>query len=190
MARNRLKRGYSLATNAKCLKWAWGRTPINSFLKLLPNFKCSASLRVSYICFQKSRPYLHIRISANGRLHNSNPLYENSSLLSDKMDRFRHYRCHSLNLGISWSWILLQLSWRERNTFNAPLVGNLSKSPDYAGTMISLNQLPWRRGGGGRGQAVSRVCVGGGGEVLPYISNIATRILYFLTPLVAWVWNR
>ena len=40
-------------------------------------------------------------------------------------------------------------------------------------------------GGGGGGQAVSRVCVGGGGEVLPYISNIATRILYFLTPLVA-----
>lgn len=39
--------------------------------------------------------------------------------------------------------------------------------------------------GGGGGQAVSRVCVGGGGEVLPYISNIATRILYFLTPLVA-----
>ena len=38
---------------------------------------------------------------------------------------------------------------------------------------------------GGGGQAVSRVCVGGGGEVLPYISNIATRILYFLTPLVA-----
>ena len=99
------------------------------------------------------------------------------------MDRFRHYRCHSLNLGISLSWNLLQLSWRERNTFNAPLVGNLSKSPDYAGTMISLNQLPWRRGGGG--QAVSRVCVGGGGEVLPYISNIATRILYFLTPSVA-----
>ena len=42
-----------------------------------------------------------------------------------------------------------------------------------------------KKGGGGRGQAVSRVCVGGGGEVLPYISNIATRILYFLTPLVA-----
>ena len=40
-------------------------------------------------------------------------------------------------------------------------------------------------GGGGGGQAVSRVCVGGGGEVLPYISNIATRILYFLTPSVA-----
>ena len=39
--------------------------------------------------------------------------------------------------------------------------------------------------GGGGGQAVSRVCVGGGGEVLPYISNIATRILYFLTPSVA-----
>ena len=38
---------------------------------------------------------------------------------------------------------------------------------------------------GGGGQAVSRVCVGGGGEVLPYISNIATRILYFLTPSVA-----
>ena len=38
---------------------------------------------------------------------------------------------------------------------------------------------------GGGGQAGSRVCVGGGGEVLPYISNIATRILYFLTPLVA-----
>ena len=41
------------------------------------------------------------------------------------------------------------------------------------------------KGGGGGGQAVSRVCVGGGGEVLPYITNIATRILYFLTPLVA-----
>lgn len=42
-----------------------------------------------------------------------------------------------------------------------------------------------KKGGGGGGQAVSRVCVGGGGEVLPYISNIATRILYFLTPSVA-----
>lgn len=41
---------------------------------------------------------------------------------------------------------------------------------------------PVARGGG---QAVCRVCVGGGGEVLPYISNMATRILYFLTPLVA-----
>ena len=40
-------------------------------------------------------------------------------------------------------------------------------------------------GGGEGGQAVSRVCVGGGGEVLPYISNIATRTLYFLTPSVA-----
>lgn len=32
---------------------------------------------------------------------------------------------------------------------------------------------------------MSRVCVGGGGEVLSYISNIATSILSFLTPLVA-----
>ena len=158
MARNRLKRGYSLATNAKCLKWAWGRTPINSFLKLLPNFKCSASLRVSYICFQKSRPYLHIRISANGRLHNSNPLYENSSLLSEIMIRYDHSNgsVSSLSLsfvkfGSSWSWILLQLSRRGRNTFNTPVVGNLSKSPVYAGTMISLNRLPWG--------VVCRVCV-------------------------------
>ena len=42
-----------------------------------------------------------------------------------------------------------------------------------------------KKGGGGGGQPVSRVFVGGGGEVLPYISNIATRILYFLTPSVA-----
>ena len=41
------------------------------------------------------------------------------------------------------------------------------------------------KGVGGGGQAVSRVCVGGGGEVLSYISNIATSILSFLTPLVA-----
>ena len=45
--------------------------------------------------------------------------------------------------------------------------------------------LEKRGGGGGGPQAVSRVCVGGGGEVRPYISNIATSILYFLTPSVA-----